>query len=159
MKVGIADTMFARTDMGKIAIDTLKRTASERNYDIQIERYTVPGIKDLAIGSKKLFDEKGCDIVIALGFVGEAEVDERCAMEAGIGLIMAELGVGKHILKVFVHSNEAENDMKLGGILKDRVEKHSVNALDLAFRPEILTKRAGTGQRQGGVNAGPLSME
>ena len=159
MKVGVADTMFARTDMGKIAIETLERTARERNYDVQIERYTVPGIKDLAIGSKKLFDESGCDIVIALGFVGEAEVDERCAMEAGIGLIMAELGAGKHILKVFVHSSEAENDMKLGDILKDRVEKHSINALDLAFRPKTLLKKAGTGQRQGGVNADPLLMD
>ena len=158
MKIGIADTMFARADMGRIAIKTLEKRAREKNYDIEIERYTVPGMKDLAIASKKLFD-KGCDIVVALGFVGEAEVDERCAMEAGIGLIMAEILAGKHILKVFVHSNEAENDSQLARILKDRVEKHSVNALALAFDPQSLVKKAGTGQRQGSENARLLDVK
>lgn len=158
MKIGIADTMFARADMGKIAIETLEKRAKEKNYSIEIERYTVPGMKDLAIASKKLFDEKGCDIVVALGFVGAAEVDERCAMEAGIGLIMAEIISGKHILKVFIHSNEAENDTQLAGILRDRVEKHSVNALDLLFDPQSLVKKAGTGQRQGSENADLLKV-
>jgi len=159
MKIGVADTMFARADMGRLAIDTLEKTAKQKNYDIKIERYTVPGIKDLAVASKKLFDEKGCDIVVALGFVGEAEVDERCAMEAGIGLIITEILSGKHILKAFVHSSEAENDMLLGKILKNRVEKHSVNALDLAFDPKSLTKRAGSGERQGLENADSLRIE
>ena len=159
MKIGIADTMFARADMGGLAIKALEKTAKEKKYEIKIERDTVPGIKDLAIASKKLFDEKGCDIVVALGFVGEAEVDERCAMEAGIGLIMAEMMSGKHILKVFVHSSEAENDMRLGKILKNRVEKHSVNALDLLFDPKGLTSRAGSGERQGLENADALRID
>ena len=159
MKLGIADTMFARADMAGIAIRTIEKVSKERKYDVQIERITVPGIKDLAIASKRLFDEKGCDIVVALGFVGEAEIDERCATEAGIGLIMAEIAQGKHILKVFVHSSEAENDAGLGRILKDRVEKHAVNALDLVMQPESLTRRAGTGQRQGAENEGQLKLE
>ena len=159
MKIGIADTMFARADMGRIAVKAIERESRERKYRVQIERYTVPGIKDLAVASKKLFDERNCDIVVALGFVGEAEVDERCAMEAGIGLIMTEIQAGKHILKVFVHSSEAENDSQLGKILKDRVEKHSINALLLVFDPESLILRAGTGQRQGSENADTLKLE
>jgi hypothetical protein len=43
MKVGIVDTTFARVNMGKIAIDELRRICS-----LPYERYTVPGIKDLA---------------------------------------------------------------------------------------------------------------
>lgn len=159
MKIGIADTMFARADMGKLAIETIEKESKKKNYNVRIERYTVPGIKDLAIASKKLFEEKNCDIVIALGFVGEAEIDERCAMEAGIGLIITEIMVGKHILKVFVHSSEAENDMQLARILKDRVIKHSINALALLYNPKSLTKRAGTGQRQGSENAEPLQID
>lgn len=159
MKIGVADTMFARADMGKIAINTLKKTAEEKEYNIKIERYTVPGIKDLAIASKKLFDEKNCDLVIALGFVGEAEVDERCAMEAGIGLILTEIFAGKHILKVFVHSSEADSDSQLAKILVDRVKKHSINALSIPFDPNSLTERAGTAQRQGSENADPLPVE
>ncbi|MCX6802308.1 MAG: riboflavin synthase [Candidatus Diapherotrites archaeon] len=159
MKIGIADTMFARANMGKIAIDAIWKESKKQGYPVEMERYTVPGIKDLAVASKKLFDEKKCDIVVALGFVGEAEVDERCAMEAGIGLIIAELLSGKHILKVFVHSCESKNGRELGKILKDRVEKHSVNALDLLFAPQSLVEKAGTGQRQGAENAKPLSLE
>lgn len=159
MKVGIADTMFARADMGKLAVETIEKESRERNYEVQIERYTVPGIKDLVIASKKLFDEKGCGLVIALGFVGEAEIDERCAVEAGTGLIMTEIMSGKHILKVFVHSSEAEDDLELGRILKDRVVKHSINALELLFNPKSLTDRAGTGQRQGSENAKALKID
>jgi riboflavin synthase len=40
MKVGIADTTFARYNMAKAAIWELKAGAS-----VQIARYTVPGIK------------------------------------------------------------------------------------------------------------------
>ncbi|HPH34715.1 MAG TPA: riboflavin synthase, partial [Methanoregulaceae archaeon] len=39
MKIGIADTTFARVNMGGIAADELKRNAS-----VTIERVTVPGI-------------------------------------------------------------------------------------------------------------------
>ncbi|MEM0360463.1 MAG: riboflavin synthase [Candidatus Diapherotrites archaeon] len=159
MRIGIADTMFARANMGKIAIETINRECKAKGYKVEIERYTVPGIKDLAIASKKLFEEKNCDIIIALGFVGEAEVDERCAMEAGIGLIIAELLSGKHILKVFVHSCESKKDSELAKILKDRVEKHSLNALDLLFNPQSLVERAGTGQRQGSKNAKLLPVK
>ena len=48
MKIGIVDTTFSRINMGKIAIDELKRISS-----IPYERYTVPGIKDLPVAAKK----------------------------------------------------------------------------------------------------------
>ena len=60
MRVGIADTTFARYDMASSAIDELKRWMSAH-----IERYTVPGIKDLPVAAKKLIEERGCDIVMA----------------------------------------------------------------------------------------------
>jgi riboflavin synthase len=65
MKVGIADTTFARVNMGKFAIDELKKQGS-----VVIERYTVPGVKDLPVACKKLFDEYRCDICMALGMPG-----------------------------------------------------------------------------------------
>ncbi|HIP58403.1 MAG TPA: riboflavin synthase, partial [Archaeoglobus profundus] len=46
-KIGIADTTFARIDMGKIAIDELRKICS-----LPYERYTVPGIKDLPVAAK-----------------------------------------------------------------------------------------------------------
>ncbi|MDI6640477.1 MAG: 6,7-dimethyl-8-ribityllumazine synthase, partial [Methanocellales archaeon] len=57
MRVGIADTTFARVDMGTIAMEELKRNAS-----VRIERYTVPGVKDLPVAAKKLIEERNCDI-------------------------------------------------------------------------------------------------
>ena len=48
MRIGIADTTFARYDMGAAAIDELKKNAS----DLKIIRVTVPGVKDLPVASK-----------------------------------------------------------------------------------------------------------
>jgi riboflavin synthase len=47
MKIGIADTTFARVNMGAIAIDELRKNAS-----VSLERVTVPGIKDLPVACK-----------------------------------------------------------------------------------------------------------
>ena len=62
-RIGIADTTFARYDMAKSAVDELKSNAT----GFKIVRYTVPGIKDLPVACKKLFEEQDCDIVMALG--------------------------------------------------------------------------------------------
>ena len=59
-KIGIADTTFARVDMAGLAIGIIKK-----NSDAEIIRYTVPGIKDLPVACKKLFEENKCDIIIA----------------------------------------------------------------------------------------------
>ena len=69
-KIGIADTTFARYNMGKSAIDELKSNKT----GFKIIRYTVPGIKDLPVACKKLFDEQNCDIVIALGMPGAKNI-------------------------------------------------------------------------------------
>jgi len=52
MKIGIADTNFARYDMARAAIKELKRGCSA-----EIVRYTVPGVKDLPVASKILIEE------------------------------------------------------------------------------------------------------
>jgi len=156
--IGIADTMFARADMGGIAIKAMEKEIAQKGYGARIERYTVPGIKDLPAAGIRLFSEKKCDLVVALGFVGGAEIDETCAHEASQGLINVEIMIGKHILKVFVHTSEAENDAQLAEILRDRVEKHAINALDMVFRPDSLIERAGTGQRQGAQNEVSLGL-
>lgn len=62
-KIGIADTTFARFDMGRSAIDQLQKTGT----GFTVVRYTVPGFKDLPVACKKLIEEQGCDIVMALG--------------------------------------------------------------------------------------------
>ena len=155
MKIGVVDTMFARADMGALAVKTIKKEAP----NAEIVHYTVPGVKDLAIGCKKLFDESGCDIIIALGMAGKMPIDETCAHEANLGLIHCELMVGRHIMKIFVHEKEAKNDKKLVAIMKNRVVKHSTNAVKLLNDPSWLRARAGTGQRQGAVNAKILKLE
>lgn len=145
-KIGIADTTFARLDMGKIAIETLEKNAPKK---IKIERVVVPGIKDLPVACKKLVEEKKCGIVLALGMPGPAKIDEICAHEASLGIIWAQLLTNTHVLGVFVHENEAKNDKELKKITVDRVAKHSINALDMLFSPQSLAKNAGKGKRQG----------
>ncbi|MCK5039080.1 MAG: riboflavin synthase, partial [Thermoplasmata archaeon] len=77
-RIGIADTTFSRVNMGSIAIDELKKTGT----GFVTERYTVPGVKDLPVACKILFEEKNCDIVMALGMPGAEDIDKICAHEA-----------------------------------------------------------------------------
>ncbi|KUG20013.1 MAG: riboflavin synthase [Methanomicrobiaceae archaeon] len=150
MKIGVADTTFARVDMGRIAADEIRKHAS-----VGIERYTVPGIKDLPVACKKLIEERGCDIVMALGMPGGAEKDRVCAHEASQGLILTQLMTNRHIVEVFVHEDEARDANELAWLAERRTREHAVNAIKLALYPRELEKEAGTGQRQGFEDVGP----
>jgi riboflavin synthase len=151
--VGIADTTFARYNMGAAAIDELQRQAS-----LKIERYTVPGIKDLPVAAKKLIEERGCEIVLALGMPGPKEIDKQCAHEASSGIITAQLLTSRHIIEVFVYEDEAEEEKELARLAERRTREHAQNVIRLLFKPEELTRRAGTGQREGFEDAGPLKV-
>jgi riboflavin synthase len=150
-RIGIADTTFARYDMGSVAISVIMKEAS-----IEIVRYTVPGIKDLPIAAKKLLEEKECDIVMALGMPGSLELDKICAHEASSGLIMTQLMTNKHVIEVFVHEDEAPDERSLAWLAERRTSEHALNAIRLLFYPESLTRMAGTGQRQGYEDVGQL---
>lgn len=150
--IGIADTTFARYDMGKAAIDELKTQTA----GLKIIRSTVPGIKDLPVCCKKLFDEKKCDIVMALGMPGPKPIDKQCAHEASTGLIQTQLLCNKHIIEVFVHEDEGKDDEELAWLAERRAREHAKNVIDLLFYPEKMTKNAGMGLREGFADAGPI---
>jgi riboflavin synthase len=151
-KVGIADTTFARYDMGASAIDELKKTGT----GFKIVRFTVPGIKDLPVASKRLIEESGCDIVIALGMPGAAAIDKTCAHESSQGIIQAQLMTNRHIIEVFVHEDEGKDEKTLAWLADRRSREHARNAYNLLFKPDVLGKNAGKGLRQGFVDAGPI---
>jgi riboflavin synthase len=151
-KIGIADTTFARYDMAAAAIDELE----SQSADIRIIRYTVPGIKDLPVACKKLFDEQACDIVMALGMPGGQPIDKQCAHEASNGLIQVQLLCTKHIIEVFVHEDESHDEKTLKMLAEKRTREHALNVIDLLFHPDRLTKQAGKGLRQGFDDAGSL---
>ena len=153
-KIGIADTTFARYDMGASAIDELESIGT----GFKIIHYTVPGIKDLPVACKKLFEEQNCDIIIALGMPGPKPIDKQCAHEASTGLIQVQILTNKHILEVFVHEDEAEDEKTLEWLADRRSREHAINCLDLLFNPEKLTKEAGKGLREGFRDAGSLRM-
>jgi riboflavin synthase len=152
-KVGVADTTFARYDMGAAAIDELRKHAS-----VTIERYTVPGIKDLPVASKKLIEERGCDIVMALGMPGAKEIDKQCAHEASTGIITAQLLTSTHIIEVFVHEDEAEGDKELAWLADRRAREHAQNVIKMLFKPQELEREAGQGKREGFEDAGPIGV-
>lgn len=152
-KIGIADTTFSRADMADFAVKIIKG-----NSDLDIVRYTVPGIKDLPVACKKLFEENKCDIVMALGMVGAEPIDKQCGHEASLGMQQVQLIVNKHILEVFVHMDEARDDEDLFILAKNRTEKHALNALELLKGKEALQKYAGKGRRQGRDDAGPVKI-
>ena len=149
--IGIADTTFARSDMGGAAIEELKTMGT----GFKIIRYTVPGIKDLPVASKKLIEEENCDIVMALGMPGPMAKDKNCAHEASTGIIQAQLMTNRHIIELFVHEDEAPDNKTLDWLAKQRAKEHARNAYNLLFNKEILTKNAGKGLRQGYEDAGP----
>ncbi len=150
MRVGVADTTFARINMGAVAVDELKKHAT-----VAIERVTVPGIKDLPVACKKLIEERKCDIVMALGMPGGKDKDKMCAHEASTGLIQCQLMTNTHIIEVFVHEDEAKDDRELAWLMEQRTREHAVNAVKLVLHPRDLEREAGTGQRQGFADAGP----
>ncbi|ABR55082.1 riboflavin synthase [Methanococcus vannielii SB] len=150
IKVGIVDTTFARVDMASAAIKKLNELTSK----IEIIRYTVPGMKDLPVACKKLMDERGCEITMALGMPGGKDKDKVCAHEASQGLMVAQLLTNKHIIEVFVHEDEAKDGKELDWLAKKRAEEHAENVYYILFKPEFLQKNAGKGLRQGFEDAG-----
>jgi len=153
-RIGIVDTTFARYDMGSAAEDELRKMGT----GFKIIRRTVPGVKDLPVAAKKLIEEEKCDIVIALGMPGPKPIDKQCAHEASLGLIQAQLMTNTHIIEVFVHEDEAKDEKELAWLAERRAREHAQNAYWLLFNPEKLRKLAGTGQRQGFEDVGPVNV-
>lgn len=151
-RIGIADTTFARYDMAREAIDEIK----SRETRVKIFRKTVPGIKDLPVACLKLFEEHDCDLCIALGMPGRDPKDKITAQIASYGLLQVQLMKKKHILEVFVHEDEAKDEKELEFLCRNRAREHALNALALLFNPGALTKKAGTGQREGFADVGAL---
>lgn len=148
-RIGVADTTFASVDMGGIVVRTLQANAT----GVRIERYTVPGLKDLAVACKRMLDA-GCDIAIACGMPGPEPVDKQTAHVASTGLQFAMVASGKHIVEVFVHLDEAKDARELAAVVENRCAEHALNALALLRGPTALTPKAGTGQRQGFADVG-----
>lgn len=152
MKVGICDTTFARVDMAHHAMDEIKQHVG----GIKFIRRTVPGIKDLPVASKKLIEEEGCQIVIALGMPGAEEKDKVCAHEASTGLIKAQLMTNTHILEVFVHEDEGKDAADLKSLAENRARDHARNLVKMMFKPDSMIKEAGKGMREGRDDVGPV---
>jgi riboflavin synthase len=150
-KVGVADTTFARVDMGRYAVRALEGAG----HGFRIVRRTVPGIKDLPVACRQLFHDDGVDLCLALGMPGKAEYDKTCAHEASLGLMFTGVLESKPIVECFVFEGEAKDDKELETLARRRAEEHAGNAYALLFRPKTLSRRAGEGLRQGFRDAGP----
>jgi len=154
LKIGMADTTFARADMAAFAIDEIK--GKFPRMKIEFVRRTVPGIKDLPVECKLLYVRDKCDIVMAFGMVGKEQVDKTCGHEASLGIQMAKLMMERHIIEVFVHEDEGRDEADLLSIFEDRSRKHAVNAVLIATNQKELTKMAGKGVRQGRASVGRI---
>src|SRR5271154_6573738 len=155
--IGVVDTMFARYDMGGEALDALQQCPGYGTVFTTIRR-TVPGFKDLAVAAKKLIEEEGCRIIVALGMPGKEAVDKVCAHEASTGIMTAQLMTNTPILEVFVHEDESDDPEIVARVCRERSRKHAQNAFWMLYEPEQLVKRAGLGVRQGFDDAGPLIL-
>ena len=150
-KVGVADTTFARVDLGRYAV----RALGGAGTGVRIVRRTVPGIKDLPVACRQLFRQEEVDLCLALGMPGRAEYDRTCAHEASLGLIFTGVLEAKPIVECFVFEGEARDDAELEELGRRRAEEHALNAYAMLFRPQDLARRAGEGLRQGFPDAGP----
>ncbi len=151
-KVGVADTTFARVDLGRYAV----RALQARGTGFKILRRTVPGIKDLPVACRQLFVEDRVDLCLALGMPGKAEYDKTCAHEASLGLLFTGVLEAKPIVECFVFEGEAEGPRELEELARRRAEEHALNAFSLLFRPHDLARHGGEGLRQGFPDAGPV---
>ena len=114
---------------------------------------------DLPVACKKLIEERACDIVVACGYVGGAPLDRECANVADHALQQVQLMTNTHVLGVFVYETEAKDEAELAWLCEQRAREHAGNAWRFLFKPEELAAMAGTGQRQGFADAGPLEAE
>lgn len=153
--LGIVDTTFARYNMGEAAADEIRRLGGQ----VDVVRRTVPGIKDLAVECKILFEEEDCDLVIACGMVGGQPIDKQCAHEASLAIQWAMLQTNRHILEVFVHADEAQDEKQLAWLMDRRTREHALNAVWLLIEPQKLREQAGRGLRQGFDDEGPIKPE
>jgi len=156
-KIAVVDTMFARGDMGKVALETLEHESKNNGWQIKIARRTVPGVKDIPVAMLLLL-EQGCFAGIALGMPGSAPIDKQCAHEASLGIQQVQLMTRKTVLEVFVHEDEGKDDEELALIMRNRSSKHALNLLWMLFKPEELEKRAGSAERQGKENAKKVGL-
>jgi len=147
--------MFARVEMGSVVQLALQR-ASGYGGQFETVRRTVPGLKDVPVEVKILIEREHAAIVVACGWVGGAEVDQRTAQVASLGLMATQLATNTHVLEVFVHERERSDPHELQILCENRCRGHAANALDLLFAPQRLADRAGRGVRQGDKDAGPL---
>lgn len=155
-RYAVVDTTFSRVDMGRFAEDRLRALGVPEH---NILRRTVPGFKDLAVACKKLIEEEGCHIAIACGMPGPEPIDKQCGHEASLAIGQAQLMTNTHILEVFCHMDEADSDEALWRLCEDRVTEHAENAWKLLERPDLLRAEAGTGQRQGFADVGPVTLQ
>ena len=156
-KIAVVDTMFARGDMGKVGIETMKKISNENNWKIEILRKTVPGVKDIPVALLNLL-EQGCKAGIVFGMPGKEAVDKTCSHEASLGIQQVQLMTRKTVLEVFVHEEEGKDANDLADVMHNRASKHGINLIWMLFKPEELEKRAGSGERQGRENAGKVKL-
>ena len=152
MKIGICDTTFSRVDMADYAIKEIKQHLA----NVEFVRRTVPGVKDLPVACKKLIEEEGCEMVMALGMPGPEAIDKQCAHEASTGLITAQLMTNTHILEVFVHEDEGLGHKDLKTLAINRATEHAQNLVKMLSGHDKLRKEAGKGMREGRPDAGPV---
>lgn len=152
MKIGVVDTTFSRVNMGRVALETLAKEIPAA----AVTRVTVPGVKDLPAAVRRFYDQ-GIDAVLACGMVGPEEVDKTCGHEASLGLMQLRVLFGRPLLEVFVHMDEAKDDAQLRWLAEERTREHAVNCAWMLIAPEKLVALAGTGQRQGFEDAGPVA--
>ena len=155
--IGVVDTMFARYDMGGEALDALKQCPGYGTRFTTIRR-TVPGFKDLAVAAKKLIEEDGCRIIVALGMPGKEAVDKVCAHEASTGIMTAQLMTNTPYSGGIRPRGRVGRSGDLASVFKNRSRDHAINAYLMLYEPEKLIARAGQGVRQGFGDAGPLEF-
>ncbi len=153
VRICIVDTTFARVDMASAAIEVLQTLMPSA----RIVRRTVPGIKDIPVEIKTLMVREGCEAGMVFGWVGPTLNDKISYAVYSLALQQVQLELGRHVIDVTVHEDEAPGDeRRLREIALDRARKHAENLYLLLYRPEELTRRAGTGRRQGYPDAGPI---
>ncbi len=57
-----------------------------------------------------------------------------------------------------VSAGTVSDEAKLAWLFDRRTREHAINAYDLLLRPEAIRARAGTGQREGYADAGPIQV-
>lgn len=138
--LGVVDTVNSRYDAGAHAERIL---GDERG--VTVRRETVPDCSNLPLGCKRLVEDAGCDLVLALSVLENRRLPKTALRATYDKLLDVETETDTPILKVFAYEDEMRSADDVLELVENRIASYCADALAVVDESTDLTDAAGRG--------------